>query len=212
MDAMSILGALLKNKSGGSGGSGAAGGAGGLLGVLGGILGGGAKPAPAPPAPQRRARPDVSNTMRQAYNQYQSRTGAESRDQSRGLDGGVQGSSELDNEQAVVLIRAMINAAKSDGQLDQNEQNKIVEQLGEVTQDEVDFLRKEFDSPLNVREFAWSVPLGLEEQTYSISLMGIKLDVQKEATYLKELAHGLRLQPDTCNAIHQRYNAPQIYS
>lgn len=115
------------------------------------------------------------------------------------------------NEQAKVLIRAMISAAKSDGQITREEQDNIVKQLGEVSQEEVDFLRAEFSKPVDVKELTWSVPRGLEEQVYSLSLMAIDLDEQKEAEYLADLAHGLRMDPARCNVIHQNYNAPVIF-
>jgi uncharacterized membrane protein YebE (DUF533 family) len=36
----------------------------------------------------------------------------------------------------------MINAAKADGQIDQAEQDKIVKQMGQLTQDDVEYLRR----------------------------------------------------------------------
>lgn len=115
------------------------------------------------------------------------------------------------NEQAKVLVRAMIAAAKADGQLSDEEQNAIIKQIGNVADAEVQFLRTEFSKAVDVKELAWSIPLGMEEQAYAISLMAIELDEQSEATYLGELAHGLRLQPARCNEIHRKYGAPEIF-
>lgn len=115
------------------------------------------------------------------------------------------------NEQAEVLVRAMVSAAKSDGQISAPEQKQIIEQLGNVTQEEIEFLRQEFARELDVREFAWSVPIGMEEQVYQLSLIAIDLDEMKEAQYLADLAHGLRLPPERCNAIHRRLGAPVIF-
>jgi len=72
-------------------------------------------------------------------------------------------------------------------------------------------LREELRRTVNVRDLAWSVPRGLEEQAYTISLIAIELDEQKEAEYLADLAHGLRLDPHHCNEIHRRYGAPAIF-
>ncbi|MEZ6130825.1 MAG: DUF533 domain-containing protein [Planctomycetaceae bacterium] len=121
-----------------------------------------------------------------------------------------EGNPEPYNEQARVLVLAMINAAKADGNIDQEEQNAIVQQLGELTQDEVDFLHREFAEPLNVRDFVWSVPLGMEEQVYAVSLMAIHLDEKSEAQYLRELGHGFRMTLDDCNVIHRKFNAPLL--
>lgn len=115
------------------------------------------------------------------------------------------------NDDAVVLIRAMINAAKSDGDISEAEQQSILERVGNPTQEVIDFLRNEFNQPLDVREFAWSVPLGLEQKVYTISLAAIELDVSKEAAYLRDLAHGLRLTPEVCNQIHQQCGAQEIF-
>ncbi|MDX1928454.1 MAG: DUF533 domain-containing protein [Pirellulaceae bacterium] len=115
------------------------------------------------------------------------------------------------NEDAIVLIRAMINAAKSDGEISEAEQQSILERIGNPTQEVIEFLRNEFNQPLDVREFAWSVPLGLEQKVYTMSLAAIDLDQSKEAGYLRDLAHGLRLSPEVCNQIHQQFGAQEIF-
>lgn len=108
------------------------------------------------------------------------------------------------NEQALVLVRAMLNAAKADGRISQTEQQAILQEAGnsaEATQ----FLRDELAKPLDVREFAWSVPLGMEEQVYAMSLLAIDVDEAAEERYLGELAHGLRITDDVCEQLQQRY-------
>ena len=107
-------------------------------------------------------------------------------------------------EQAMTLIRAMVNAAKCDGQISQAEQQNILSKLENPSQEAIQFLRDEFSKPLDVREFAWSVPVGLEQQVYSMSLIAIDVDSDKEEKYLRELAHGLRLKPEVCEQIKER--------
>lgn len=114
------------------------------------------------------------------------------------------------NQKAQILVVAMINAAKADGQIEQSEQDAVIEQLGDVTQDEIQFLRHEFAKPLDVKEFVWSVPLGMEQQVYAVSLMAITLDENSEAQYLRDLGHGFRMTLEQCNKIHQEFNAPQL--
>ncbi|MFK8110669.1 MAG: tellurite resistance TerB family protein [Rubripirellula sp.] len=215
MDAMDVLGALLGKKSG----SGSAGGN-----ILKDLLTGGRGKS----QPQPRQHPKAQNPRSQTSTRRPRTIG----DAAKGLEDLLNVSNdhhqqrrqtpqpkprqpepkhEEMNEQAEILIRAMICAAKSDGQITKDEQDDIVKQLGEVSQEEVDFLRAEFAKPVDVREFTWSVPRGMEEQVYSISLMGIDLDEQKEAEYLADLAHGLRLDPARCNQIHQSYGAPVIF-
>lgn len=112
----------------------------------------------------------------------------------------------------MILIRAMVAAAKADGQVTSEEQNAILQQLGNQAQEVIQFLRSEFARSTSARDLAWTVPLGMEDQVYAISLMGMNLDTQEEAEYLAELAQGLRLPPATCNQIHDRYRVPRIFN
>ena len=113
--------------------------------------------------------------------------------------------------QAEMMIRAMINAAKADGKIDRGEQQKIVERLGEVSDDEIAFVQREFQTPLDVDGFARSIPRGMEQQIYAMSLMAIDLDSNPEAQYLHRLAQATGMQPDVVNQIHERLGAPKIY-
>jgi len=116
------------------------------------------------------------------------------------------------SQQAELMIRAMINAAKSDGSFDEAEQKKILSKLGDVTQDEIDFIRHEFAAPLDVEGFANSVPRGMEHQVYAISLSAINLDENSEAQYLASLAKSLRIGAEEANQIHTQLGAPKIFS
>ena len=219
MDAMDVLGALLGKKSS----SGSAGGN-----VLKDILGGG-RPKP-PSQPQRehpRARQSprtmgeasksleellgVSTQHHQQRRAPQPQTVPQSQPNRAPAPSRSVPQEEAMNEQAKVLVRAMVNAAKSDGQITQDEQNGILKELDHVSQEEIDFLRSEFSKPVDVREFTWSVPRGMEEQVYTISLIAIDLDEQKEADYLADLAHGLRIDTSRCNEIHRNMGAPVIF-
>jgi uncharacterized membrane protein YebE (DUF533 family) len=116
------------------------------------------------------------------------------------------------SQQAELMIKAMINAAKSDGSFDKSEQEKILSKLGDVTQDEIDFIRREFAAPLDVKGFARSVPRGMEHQVYAISLSAINLDENTEAQYLGELAQALRIGANEANQIHAQLGAPTIFA
>jgi uncharacterized membrane protein YebE (DUF533 family) len=113
-------------------------------------------------------------------------------------------------EAAAVLIRAMINATRADGRMDREEEQKLLRQLGQPSPEAIAFIRAEFQKPLDVREFAWSVPLGMEEKVYAISLSVLDIDQSEESDYLKQLSHGLRLAPETCAQIHQQFGAPAV--
>ncbi len=123
----------------------------------------------------------------------------------------IQASREQD-QQAEVLLRAMLNAAKADGDIDQGEQERIVKHLGDISEEEANFLRSEMAAPVNVDSFVRSVPRGMEQQVYVVSLTAIDLDNQKEAQYLHQLAQGLGISQQTCNYIHEKIGAPKLYS
>ena len=116
------------------------------------------------------------------------------------------------NDQATVLIRAMINSAKSDGKVDKQEGENILKQLGDVSEAEMNFVRNEIAQPLDVHKFAHAVPSGMEQNVYAVSLISIDLDTNQEAKYLHELAQCLELSPQVCNQIHDKVGAPKIYT
>ncbi len=134
------------------------------------------------------------------------------------FNAGVQGQAAppASNDQeamAKLMIQAMINAAKSDGTIDQNEQQKIVSQLGDdLTEDERQFIISEMQSPLDLNGFTRSIPQGSEQQVYLMSLLGIDLDAQEEARYLDQLRTAMGMSEQQCNAIHQKLGVPSIYA
>ena len=107
------------------------------------------------------------------------------------------------DDQATLLLRAMVNAAKADGQVDKEEIDNIVKRLGDVDEQEAAFLQSELQAPLDIEGYCRSVPDELTEQAYAFSVMGMRLDTQQEAQYLGAMAQGLRLNPEICNAIHE---------
>ena len=115
------------------------------------------------------------------------------------------------NDQAVLFIRAMINSAKVDGEISDEEQKSILGQIGDTSPETIKFLRAEFARPLNVVEYAQSLPVGMELKAYAISLTAISVDTKEEADYLRQLAKALRITPEQCNQIHQQQNAPLMY-
>jgi len=178
-----LLGSILGGGS--SQGSGNLGGSGGLGGLLGAAV---SKYAQAQNRDAPNPRPDDTDFLPQGVDQREAA------------------------DQATLIIRAMINAAKADGSIDQEEQDKIIAKLGDITQAEADFVRSEFNAPLDVDAFVQSIPRGMEQQIYAVSLMAIDLDNNKEAQYLADLANGLRIQPELANQIHDQLGAPQIFS
>lgn len=113
---------------------------------------------------------------------------------------------------AALMIRAMVQAAKSDGKLDAGERDKLLKRLGDVSAEERRFVQNELDAPVDVAGLARQVPRGLEQQVYMMSVLGIDLDTQQEAQYLHQLANALNMPPQQVNAVHAKLGVPALYS
>jgi uncharacterized membrane protein YebE (DUF533 family) len=102
------------------------------------------------------------------------------------------------DEFALVLIRAMIAAAKADGHIDDEEKQKIFDKIGlaGIDSDAEQFLRQELDAPLDLGAIASAAQT--EEQKvelYTASRLTIDPDSRAERGYLDLLAGRLGL-PD----------------
>ena len=115
-------------------------------------------------------------------------------------------------KEAEILLRAMIAAAKADGEIDAEEQRKITEHLGDVSPEEAELVRREMQSHTNLEDLIDSVPRGMEQQVYLMSLLAIDLDSQAEAQYLDKLARGLNISQQQANAIHEQLGVPKLYA
>ncbi len=114
-------------------------------------------------------------------------------------------------QQAEVMLRAMISAAKSDGEIDAEEQRKITEHLGDVSTEELELVRQIMKEPQDLPGLISSVPAGMEQQVYLMSLLAINLDSKPEAQYLDQFAKGLNINEQQCNEIHAKLGVPSLY-
>jgi len=207
------LGDMLGNMLGGKSGSASAGTTGGGLGdMLGGLLGG--KGATASSG-------NLGDLMGSLMGGSQSAPGTGSANATQGgladlLRSAMQGeevkAEPTEEEQAKLILKAMIQAAKSDGVLDAEEQANILKHAGDATPDELAYVKEILDAPVNVEALVAEVPEGMEQQVYLMSLLTINLDTQQEAQYLDQLAKGLGISPETANMIHEKAGAQKLYS
>ena len=130
-----------------------------------------------------------------------------------GMQGNAAPANSAQEASAKLMIMAMINSAKSDGTIDQNEQQKIVGQLGDdLTDDERQFIISEMQSPRDIDGFAAQIPQGSEQQVYLMSLLGIDLDTQQEAQYLDQLRKKMGMSEQQANAIHDQLGVQKLYA
>lgn len=103
---------------------------------------------------------------------------------------------KLEN-QAQLVLKAMINAAKADGQIDPGEVQRIVGKLDAAGADASarDFILAEMTKPMETEAIvamAKGNPL-LAAELYAASLLAIKVDTPAEQEYMKTLASNLGL-------------------
>jgi len=123
----------------------------------------------------------------------------------------VQPTSEQE-KQAEIMLRAMIGAAKADGEIDAAEQQKIAEHLDDISPEEVELVKSIMSEPNDMQALVNSIPEGMEQQAYFMSLLAINLDSKSEAQYLHNLAQALNISQQASNSIHEKLGAPLLYA
>jgi len=123
----------------------------------------------------------------------------------------TQQTSQADEDAAGLMIRAMLQAAKADGNVDQEERDKLLSNVGELSQEEANFINAELERDIDVAGLARDVPNGMEDQVYMMSVMGINLDTQNEASYLHDLAQTMNLGKAQVNQIHEMLGVQPLY-
>ncbi|MDA7430598.1 DUF533 domain-containing protein [Primorskyibacter aestuariivivens] len=116
-------------------------------------------------------------------------------------------------EAAGLMLRAMIQAAKADGDIDEAEKAKILETLGEdADAGDIAFVQAQLAAPVDVQALAAATPEAQKMQVYSMSLMSIRVDTEAEAAYLDQLAGALGLDQQTVNMLHMQMGVQPLYS
>ncbi len=110
-------------------------------------------------------------------------------------------------DDAEVIVKAMINAAKADGKIDQKEIEKIIGKLDDdgLTQEEKDFFIAEANKPLDLEGVVASArnQADMAAQIYGASLLAIEVDTRAEQAYMQQLASGLDLHPQVVSHIER---------
>lgn len=120
---------------------------------------------------------------------------------------------DTDQAQAMVLIQAMIAAAKADGEVDADESRRILGKLEEAgaSVDERAWVMAELTKPLDVEALVAQVrEPTLAVQVYAASLLAIDIDTEAERHYLSDLQERLRIEQATVSQIHEALNVPTV--
>jgi uncharacterized membrane protein YebE (DUF533 family) len=104
-----------------------------------------------------------------------------------------------------LILKAMINAAKADGQIDEGEMRRIVGKLHEIGVDSEaqHYVMTQMQKPMETEKLiaaAQGRP-ELAAQMYGASLLAIEVDTPAEKKYLDQLAAGLGLDPKVAQRI-----------
>ncbi|MBN9309350.1 tellurite resistance TerB family protein [Devosia sp.] len=109
------------------------------------------------------------------------------------------------------LVRAMIAAAKADGQIDAEERERIFARLETMplSAEEKAFVFDELASPLNIDAVVARADTPEHaSEIYAASLVAMKPDTATERSYLEALAFKLKLPQALVDEIHRQAGAP----
>ncbi len=121
---------------------------------------------------------------------------------------GASPTSAMNEENAKLMIRAMIMAAKADGEIDADERTKILDHLTDASDEEIAFVEAALDAPSDLAGLAADAGTAMREQVYSSSLMAIRVDSPAEQAYLDQLATALGLDAATRAKLHAAMGRP----
>jgi uncharacterized membrane protein YebE (DUF533 family) len=110
-------------------------------------------------------------------------------------------------EEALLLVRAMIAAARADGAIDAAERRAIAERIDAAGLDaeQRDLVLAEFANPIGLDALARAVPDPVAAaQVYAASVIAVGEASPAERAYLTRLAAALRLSPEAARAIEER--------
>jgi uncharacterized membrane protein YebE (DUF533 family) len=112
---------------------------------------------------------------------------------------------------ARLLLRAMVSAAKADGQIDGREMQRVLQKLDEAGTDPEDkgFVLDEMRKPVDVDALAREAGGSPEvaAQVYAASLLAIEVDTPAERDYLRRLASALGLDEAAVGRLHASLGA-----
>lgn len=116
-------------------------------------------------------------------------------------------------DDAQVIVKAMINAAKADGKIDKSEIDKIIGKLDDdgLEQKEKEFFMTEANKPMDMDAVVASAANKPEmaAQIYAASMLAIEVDTHAEKKYMQNLASGLGLNAQVVAYINSTMGVKQ---
>lgn len=112
----------------------------------------------------------------------------------------------MEDQQALLLIRAMIAAANADGEITAQERGRILSALDEAGAgpEERQIVEQELDRPQSLDNLVQAVhDPQTAEQVYMASMMAVDRNSETERSYLQYLATRLRIDPQRLQQMNQ---------
>jgi len=112
---------------------------------------------------------------------------------------------------AELCLRGMIEAVKADGNISQDEVQRIVGKIeeGGITPEERQFVTEHMQRPPDANGLIAAIPnREVGAQVYVAALMAISVDTDAERTFLARLAQGCGLDRQTVERLHAMVGAP----
>ncbi len=131
---------------------------------------------------------------------------------------GLQPAQTPAEEQAVeqktqLILKGMMNIAKSDGEISGDEIQRIVGKIQEsgAGEEERAWLKSEMGKPLNLDAFAAEIPnQEIAAEVYAASLLAVEVDTDQERAYLRQFAAKTGLHPAVVQTIHQTMGVAEV--
>jgi uncharacterized membrane protein YebE (DUF533 family) len=107
-------------------------------------------------------------------------------------------------QNAKLMLRAMIQAAKADGEIDAGERAMLMEHLSDAAPEERAFVQAELDAPVDPVALARDTSEALKGQVYAAALTAVRVDSAAEVAFLNNLAAALGLDDATRRTIERK--------
>lgn len=113
--------------------------------------------------------------------------------------------------EAVLLLQALCNAAKVDGAIAEGERSAMLAKVPSLEPEAAEFVDAQLAAPLDVRDFASRVPESLAHQVYGFSMMGLPAGSRQQVQFLSALAQGLDIDWIAAKKIHGELGGPNTF-
>lgn len=115
-----------------------------------------------------------------------------------------------DDQDSRPILRAMVQMARADGEIDRNEEETLVEIMDDASASEKAILRDALREPIDAKAIAAETPDYARKEVYSAALLVGQPDNEREHAYLRSLASALDLSSEDVARLHSAMGKSQL--